>query len=185
MEHRLPSYNARRHFLAAGLSVLGCAAAGGAAAVPLQAGRRGIAFHNLHTGESADLTYWADGAYVPDALARIDHLLRDFRTGETHPIDRRLLDLLVQLNSRLESNEPFQVISGSRSPATNAMLASSSEGVARRSLHMDGLAIDIRVANRPLAALHKAALDLRGGGVGYYPASDFVHVDVGRVRNWG
>ncbi len=181
----MTGHTGRRRFLAAGLSVLGCAVAGRAAAAPIETGRRRLAFHNLHTGESADLVYWADGSYVSDALGHIDHLLRDFRTGDTHPIDRRLLDLLVQVGGRLDSREPFQVISGYRSPATNAMLASSSEGVARHSLHMDGMAIDIRVPGRSLADLHRAALGLRSGGVGYYPASDFVHVDVGRVRSWG
>jgi len=181
----MTGHSGRRRFLAAGLSAVGCAVAGRAGAAPQPVGRRSLALHNLHTDESIDLVYWADGSFVPDALARIDHVLRDFRTGETHPIDRRLLDLLVELNGRLDTREPFHVISGYRSPATNAMLASRSEGVARRSLHMDGMAIDIRVPNRSLATLHQAALDLGRGGVGYYPASDFVHVDVGRVRRWG
>ena len=181
----MTSKNGRRRFLLSSLSVLGCAVAARAGATPNRLDCRRLALYNLHTGESADLVYWADGAYVPDALGRIDHVLRDFRTGEVRGIDRRLLDLLVRLNGRLESNEPFHVISGYRSPHTNMMLASASEGVARHSLHMEGMAIDVRIPNRSLGALRAAALSLGGGGVGYYQASDFVHVDVGRVRSWG
>jgi uncharacterized protein YcbK (DUF882 family) len=121
---------------------------------------------------------------VPDALATVNHFLRDFRTSEVHVIDPSLLDLLHELAGITGSTQPFQVISGYRSPATNEMLRRHSEGVAAGSLHMKGQAIDIRVAGVPLDALHRAALDLRRGGVGYYPASDFVHVDTGRVRRW-
>ena len=127
---------------------------------------------------------WADGAYVPEALAAIDHLLRDFRNGEVHAIEPRLLDLLSVLHAKLETVAPFDVISGYRSPATNAMLHAEHAGVAAKSLHMQGMAIDIRVADRALDALHATALGLRAGGVGYYPQADFVHVDVGRVRRW-
>jgi uncharacterized protein YcbK (DUF882 family) len=101
-----------------------------------------------------------------------------------HAIDQRLLDLLVTLSGRLGTREPFEVISGYRSPATNAMLAATTGGVAAASLHMAGMAVDIRVPGRPLARVRDAARSLEGGGVGYYPASDFVHVDVGRVRAW-
>lgn len=146
--------------------------------------RRSLAFHNLHTGESLDLVYWSGGTYQPDALGQIDHVLRDFRTGDVHPIDPRLLDLLVRVNQQLDSTGPFQVISGYRSPATNAMLRRESEGVAKSSLHMQGQAIDVRVPDRALASLRRVAMDLRSGGVGYYPQSDFVHIDVGRVRYW-
>lgn len=146
--------------------------------------RRSLAFHNLHTGENLDLVYWSDGTYEPGALSQINHVLRDFRTGDVHPIDPRLLDLLVEVDQRLSSTGPFQVISGYRSPATNAMLRRESEGVAKSSLHMQGQAIDVRVPDRSLADLHRVAMNLRGGGVGYYPQSDFVHIDVGRVRYW-
>jgi uncharacterized protein YcbK (DUF882 family) len=148
-------------------------------------GPRTVAFHNLHTGESLDATYWDNGTYVPDALSAVNHVLRDFRTGDVHPIEPRLLDLLQALSSRVEARAPFQVISGYRSPATNAMLRAHSDGVAKSSLHMEGLAIDIRLPDVALDRLHGAAVALGGGGVGYYPASDFVHVDVGRVRRWG
>jgi len=139
---------------------------------------------NLHTGESLDAVYFEQGRYVPDALAEIDSVLRDHRTGEVHAIEPRLLDLLHRLSRTLESDAPYHVISGYRSPATNAMLHAASPNVAAGSLHMQGWAIDVRVPGRQLAELHRAALGLRGGGVGYYPASDFVHVDVGRVRTW-
>lgn len=147
-------------------------------------GQRSLSFYNLHTDERLRATYWADGQYIPEALREIDRVLRDFRTGDVHAMDRKLLDLLVALHARMETREPFAVISGYRSPKTNAMLADASSGVARRSLHMDGKAIDVRIPGRKLADLRKAAVALRMGGVGYYPRSDFVHVDTGRVRAW-
>ena len=149
-------------------------------------GVRRLAFDNVHTGEKLKIDYWAEGQYLHDALAQVNHVLRDFRTGEVHPIAPQLLDLLSALRARLETNEPVSVISGYRSPRTNAMLRGEHEhsGVASKSLHMLGKAIDIRIAGRSLAALHAAALVQRVGGVGYYPQSDFVHVDVGRVRAW-
>jgi len=174
----------RRQVMLLGLSALASALARPAVAVPRSDDRRRLAFHNLHTGESLDTVYWADGAYVPEALKRIDTALRDFRTGDVHPIDRRLLDLLVRLRQKLGTTEPVHVISGYRSPRTNAMLHAQSEGVASHSLHMEGMAIDLRVPGRALRDVRAAALDLGGGGVGYYAASDFVHVDVGRVRRW-
>lgn len=145
---------------------------------------RALSFLNLHTGERLATSYWARGRYVPGACRALDRLLRDHRTGEVAEISPKLFDLLYALRGRLGTDAPFEVISAYRSPRTNAMLAQASGGVARRSLHMDGLAIDIRVPGVPLAELHKAAVDLRGGGVGYYPRSNFVHVDVGRVRYW-
>lgn len=146
---------------------------------------RMLKFYNTHTGESLSTTYWADGVYIPDALRDVKKLLRDHRSGDEHHIDVRLLDLLAELRHKLDTHEPYHVISGYRSPKTNSLLARASHGVAKHSLHMVGEAIDIRVPGRDLARVHKAALSLRRGGVGYYPASDFVHVDVGRVRQWG
>ncbi len=145
---------------------------------------RSLSFDNIHTGEKLKIEYWSDGGYLPDALQTINHLLRDFRNGEVHAIEPKLLDLLSVIHARLETSAPFEVISGYRSPATNAMLHAEHSGVAAKSLHMQGMAIDIRVADRPLSVLHDLALDLRAGGVGYYPQPDFVHVDVGRVRRW-
>jgi uncharacterized protein YcbK (DUF882 family) len=114
----------------------------------------------------------------------VDWVLRDFRTGEARPIDRRILDLLWRLRSVLGTTEPYEVISGFRSATTNTMLRRAGRGVSRVSLHMRAMAIDVRLPGRPLAEVRDAALGLRLGGVGYYPASGFVHVDVGRVRRW-
>jgi uncharacterized protein YcbK (DUF882 family) len=167
----------------------GVSAALSLAVFPAEAARllpkvRRLSFENLHTGESWSDEYWANGRYEPDALAGIRHVLRDHRTGTSHDVDVRLLDLLVDLRGTLDSSQRFEVISGYRSPQTNAMLHAESSGVAAGSLHMQGAAIDIRLPGRSLAKLHEAALRLGQGGVGYYPHSDFVHVDVGRVRRW-
>lgn len=173
----------RRQFL-----VLATTAAAGLAApawaAPRLPQRRTLALGHLHTGETLDLVYWADGRYQPGALRRIAWLLRDFRTDETHPIDPILIDLMAALRARLRTRGPLLVLSAYRSPATNAMLASMSEGVATNSLHMVGSAIDIRVPGRPLGAVRQAAMAFKAGGVGYYPRSDFLHLDVGPVRHW-
>jgi uncharacterized protein YcbK (DUF882 family) len=155
-----------------------------AIALPRGPAKRALAFHHLHTGESLDLVYWADGNYLPDATHRINYLLRDFRTEQIHPIDPKLLDLLTRLRGTLRVSSPYLVIGGYRSPETNEMLHETTEGVATNSLHMVGQAIDLRVSGRPLSMVQRAALGLKAGGVGYYPHSDFVHVDVGRVRRW-
>ena len=169
--------------------VVTCAGAASALWMPRQtlaatAAPRILKFDHLHTGERLTIEYYRSGTYVPDALGSINHLLRDFRTNEVHAIDEHLLDLLHELNGATGSGQPFQVISGYRSPATNEMLRRHSEGVAAHSLHMEGQAIDIRLADVPLARLRDAALFIRRGGVGYYRASNFVHVDTGRIRNW-
>lgn len=150
----------------------------------VQAPVRRLSFDNLHTGERLTAVYWADGGYLPDASQQINWLLRDFRANEVHPIDPKLLDLLYALMAVLPAQSPYEVISGYRSPTTNRMLAAASDGVAAHSLHMQGMAIDVRVPGVVLARLRDSAKSLRGGGVGYYPRSDFVHVDVGRVRYW-
>lgn len=143
-----------------------------------------LSFYNLHTDERLKTVYWSQGDYVPEALTEINHILRDFRTGTVVPIHTDLLDLLNRLSATLDTSRPFDIISGYRSPKTNAMLRHRTEGVAKRSLHMRAMAADIRVPGRRLKDLRRAAVALRGGGVGYYPKSDFVHVDVGRVRYW-
>ena len=150
----------------------------------LLAPAQALSLYNLHTGESLETVYWCNGRYRPDALAGINHILRDHRSGEIHSIDLNLLDLLRSLSQKLETRGPFHVISGYRSHATNAMLQAQGRGVASGSLHMEGKAIDIRHPEVHLDDLRRAAIDLRAGGVGYYPASDFAHVDVGRVRYW-
>jgi uncharacterized protein YcbK (DUF882 family) len=149
---------------------------------PFQA--RSIALHNLHTGEHVNSVYWQEGSYVPETLHRVNWVLRDHRTEEVCRISPELVDLLAQLRLKLRTRDPFEVISGYRSPSTNAMLAAATDGVAQNSLHMRGKAIDIRVPDRSLVKVHRAAMALDLGGVGYYPRSDFVHVDVGRIRRW-
>jgi uncharacterized protein YcbK (DUF882 family) len=174
----------RRHFLtrllAAGV-VGSIATPSWAAALPDD---RALRFWHTHTGERLTVEYYQRGGYLSDGLAAVRHFLRDFRTGDAHDIDHGLLDLLFSLRRATDSTEPFQVISGYRSPHTNALLRRRSEGVAAGSLHMQGKAIDIRLKDVPLTALRRSALALRMGGVGFYPASDFVHVDTGRVRQW-
>jgi uncharacterized protein YcbK (DUF882 family) len=181
----------RRGFLtalAAGLPALALTDVASAAELltrpSVSAATRALSFAHTHTGEHLNVEYFTGGRYLPDALSTVNHFLRDFRTGDVHDIDSGLLDLLYNLHGLTGSSRPFQVISGYRSPKTNAMLRARSEGVAAGSLHMQGQAIDIRLADVQLPKLRDAALAARRGGVGFYPASDFVHVDTGRVRRW-
>ena len=145
---------------------------------------RALSFYNTHTGENMKAVYCSQGMYVPQALADINYILRDYRTGEIKEIDTDLLDLLFTLSQKLESTGPFDIISGYRSPETNSLLSIISKGVVKNSMHMQGMAIDIRLPGYELKTLQRAAVDLRRGGVGYYPSSDFVHVDIGRIRYW-
>ena len=145
---------------------------------------RELAFRNTHTGEEISAVYEAGGKYLPEGRGVIDHVLRDHRTGDVREIDAGLLDLLADLREALGTTAPYSVISGYRSPRTNAMLAARSHGVSPRSLHMVGLAVDVSLPGVPLTRLREAALDLGRGGVGYYPDPGFVHVDVGRARRW-
>lgn len=146
---------------------------------------RRLFLHNLHTGDTVKTVYWENGRYVDEALGEARHALRDWRNGQQHDMDPGLFDMFHELSTRLETDRPFQIISGYRSPATNARLHAKSSGVASKSLHMRGMATDFRVEGVQLAHLRKAALSLGRGGVGYYPVSNFVHVDTGRVRQWG
>lgn len=145
---------------------------------------RTLAFRHTHTGEQLSIAYAAGDEYFQAALARVSWLLRDFRNGEARPIDVLLLDQLHALVAVTGSRTPFEVISGYRSPATNEALRRRGGGVALHSLHLEGRAIDIRLADVSLADLRDAAISLRAGGVGFYPQSEFVHVDTGRVRRW-
>ena len=145
---------------------------------------RALSFYNTHTGESMKTVYWTQGAYVSQALSDINYMLRDYRTGGVKEIDTDLLDLLFALHQKLESTAPFNIISGYRSPETNSLLSIMSKGVVKNSMHIQGMAIDIRLPGYELKTLQRAAIDLRRGGVGYYPSTDFVHVDVGRIRYW-
>lgn len=146
---------------------------------------RSLAFSHTHTGERVALVYAVNDLYVPEAMTVLNHFLRDHYSGEVGQIDPQLFDLLHHLQQELGCNDPFHVISGYRCPATNQTLkATRGGGVATRSLHMDGKAIDIRLPGVPLADVREAALRLKLGGVGYYPRDQFVHVDTGRVRHW-
>jgi uncharacterized protein YcbK (DUF882 family) len=146
--------------------------------------RRSLSFFNTHTGERLSVCYFKNGAYCSDAMTRINHILRDHRTGEVQNMDSRLMDLLYTVNCRLGSGSAFHIISGYRSPKTNAQLRKRSSGVAKFSYHMLGRAIDIRVPGYQTRKLRQACMDLKIGGVGYYPRSDFVHVDTGAFRTW-
>jgi len=163
----------------------------GAGALTLHAPRvwaateaRSLAFRHTHTGESLNCTYWDSAGYRGGALSEIDQILRDHRTGDVAIMDLGMLDLLHALRVTMGSDEPFDVISGYRSPKTNEMLRDKGSGVAKKSLHMTGRAIDIRLPGRQTTELRTAAIALQGGGVGYYAKSDFIHLDVGRVRQW-
>lgn len=145
---------------------------------------RWVHLHNIHTGEKLEAVYWENGAYVPDAVHALNKVLRDYRNDEVHPMNPGLYDILDQIAKKTETKNPFQVISGYRSPETNKLLSERSGEVAKRSLHMDGKAMDIYLEDVALEHVRAAALDLGRGGVGYYPSSKFVHVDVGPVRKW-
>lgn len=185
----------RRRVLTAGGALAGVSAAGllaqparsheAPAPTPrIEASSRRIALLNLHTGERLEIDYFRDGSYVPDALSAIEVVLRDFRTGERHAIDPALMDYLVEVAHAARVDASFSVISGYRSPRTNAMLHERSPEVSQHSLHMQGRAIDVRVSGIDCAELAARALQLKRGGVGYYRASDFVHLDTGAFRTW-
>jgi uncharacterized protein YcbK (DUF882 family) len=175
----------RRRVLKAGGALAGVSAAAllAGTARSQEASKR-VALVNLHTDERLDIVYFRDGVYVPEALSAIEAVLRDFRTGERHAIDPHLLDYLLEVAHSVGVEPSFSVISGYRSPQTNAHLREQSGGVAQHSLHMEGRAIDVRVNGVDCASLAAHATDLKRGGVGYYRASDFVHLDTGAFRTW-
>ncbi len=164
--------------LAAGFS-LACPAV-----VTANTGRRVLFMHNLHTGDSLRTVYWADGMYVPEGLAGLNTLLRDHRANAVGAIDPQLFDQVFTLYRLTGSSESFNIISGYRTPGTNAMLNKKSSGVAKKSLHMKGMAIDLRLPGVATSRLRETAISMRAGGVGYYRKSDFIHMDTGRVRSW-
>ncbi len=178
----------RRTFLATGVLSLAALTLPGRALAQFQkfsATEKTISLHNIHTGERLNkAVFWANGKYVQETLADIDYLLRDYRNGEVKRIDVQLLDMLFEVRQKVGGFRSYQVISGYRSPATNELLARSSSGVAPKSLHLQGQAIDIRLPGIELPRLRNAALSLRAGGVGYYPKSQFVHIDTGVPRSW-
>ena len=143
-----------------------------------------LALQSLHTGEKIEACFWENGKYVPDACNALNRVLRDHRSGESHMMDPGLFEMLTAMAAKMERKPQFQIISGYRSPKTNAMLHARSKGVASNSQHTQGKAIDVRVEGVELANLRRAALAVGAGGVGYYPVSNFVHVDTGRVRQW-
>ena len=144
-----------------------------------------LRFFQIHTGERLDVVYRSGDSYVPNALADLDYFLRDYRNGEVHHYDPRLFDLLFQLlEAAGRPDASINVVCGYRNPLTNAYLRGHGHGVAKHSLHMQAMAIDIRLPGTSTARLRDLALALHEGGVGYYPGSDFIHVDVGRVRRW-
>lgn len=178
------------HWLAAGPVALALGAHSRPAAAvsePLRAGllaTRRLSMVSTHTGERADVSYFESGGYVPAALTRLHRVLRDHRSGEIAAIDPLLFDQLHALACIADCAPHYEIISGYRSPATNAKLRQASTGVATKSLHMEGRAIDVRLPGVPLSRLRDLAISLKAGGVGYYPKSDFVHLDTGRVRTW-
>ncbi len=176
----------RRRFL--GISVVGSAAlasSSGAIALsyPSMAARE-LHLYNVHTEETLQAIYWRDGAYLTEGLAQISYHLRDFRTGGIKPIDPTLLNILLQLGNNIDASGPINVISGYRTPATNAMLAARSEKVSPNSFHMRGQAIDIRLPGISTVGIRDVAMSMSKGGVGYYPESDFIHLDTGPIRAW-
>ncbi|MBS0578763.1 MAG: DUF882 domain-containing protein [Proteobacteria bacterium] len=173
----------RRSFLrGAGMAAVGI----GAARRTLAGGeRRELCFIHTHTGEHLTALYYDAGAYCQAALARVNELLRDFRTETVFPIDPQALDRLYALQVVTGRREPFEIISGYRSPVTNAALRRNSHGVAEHSLHMQGRAIDARLQGYPTSQLAALARAQMSGGTGFYRVSDFIHVDTGAVRIWG
>lgn len=177
--------NNRRSFLKSSVAVASALALPAMARAAIAAPHeRSLRFYNTHTGETLRTMFWAEGQFIPEALQDINHLLRDHRNDKVASIDPELILLLDRVSAQFSNHEVIHVISGYRSPETNRMLADASGGVAKHSMHIEGKAIDVRIPGRDLERLHKAALALKGGGVGYYPTSQFVHMDTGRVRHW-
>lgn len=145
---------------------------------------RRLSLYNIHTGESFESVYWIEGEYNSSALQDLNFIMRDYRTGSIHDIDSGLFDTLYLLSKRLDASGPFHLISGYRSKKTNQSLSRRSRRVARNSLHLQGMAADINLPGYSLAILKRAAIDLYAGGVGYYPRSNFIHIDTGRIRYW-
>lgn len=146
---------------------------------------RDLSLDHTHTREQINLVYAVGRNYVPSAIDDLDHFLRDHYTGDIGRMDPVLYDLMHRIRNELKARRSYEIISGYRSPRTNERLrVRGSGGVAKRSFHMDGKAIDLRIPGVPLAELRDAALSLKAGGVGYYPGSQFVHIDTGKVRSW-
>lgn len=146
---------------------------------------RRLAMYSGRTGETINMIYWVEGKYVRDALKEINHFMRDWRTDTSIKIDTRTIDIMAAAHGLMDVREPYTMLSGYRSPKTNAMLRARSRGVAKNSLHMKGQAADLRLKSRSVNQMFKAAVACNGGGVGKYSGSNFVHMDCGVVRSWG
>lgn len=146
---------------------------------------RRIQMYSGRTGERIDMIYWIEGKYVSEAVNEINHFMRDWRTDGVKTIDLRTIDIMSAAHNLLDAREPYMLLSGYRSPQTNAMLRSRSRGVAKNSLHVKGQAADVRLSSRSVSQVSRAAQACRGGGVGKYSSSNFVHMDCGVVRTWG
>lgn len=145
---------------------------------------RRIRMASGRTGERIDMIYWVDGKYISDAVKEVNYFMRDWRTDDVKKIDLRTIDIMTAAHNLLDVSEPYMLLSGYRSPKTNAMLRARSRGVAKNSLHMKGQAADLRLASRSVSQMARAAAACRGGGVGKYSGANFVHMDCGDVRTW-
>ena len=176
-------------------SLLGAFAATAVAAAPTYSNAAGflrgggdirrIRMYSGRTGERLDTVYWIEGRYIGEAIREVNLFMRDWRNGKAVEMDTRTIDIMAAAHNLLETNQPYMLLSGYRSPETNAMLRSQSSGVARNSLHMRGQAADLRLSGRSVSQIARAAAACRAGGVGRYSGSDFVHMDCGAVRTWG
>ncbi len=145
---------------------------------------RSLALYNIHTKDSFNGVFWRKGKYVSDAMKNINHIMRDYRAHDIKQIDTHLLDLLSAISIKLKPEKPFHVISGYRSPETNAKLRKRGKGAAKNSYHIQGKAVDIRLPGFRTSVLRRTAYKLIGGGVGFFPHQRFVHIDVGPIRYW-
>lgn len=146
---------------------------------------RRIRMYSGRTGERIDMIYWIDGQYIKDSVKEINYFMRDWRTDQLKNIDLRTVDIMAAAHNLMDVSEPYMLLSGYRSPQTNAMLRSRSRGVAKNSLHMKGQAADLRLSSRSVSQMARAAAACSAGGVGRYSRSNFVHMDCGVVRTWG
>jgi len=179
-----PIHKGRRRFLTTCGAIAGTMIAAPVLAHVREETERKISLFNNHTGESVSTVYWVQGSYINESLQEIDSVLRDHRNDAVHAMDINLIDTLYRMHQKVGGRGEYRVISGYRSPETNAMLRKTTKGVAKHSLHMQGRAIDIHLFDRRLSKLKDAARSLRSGGVGYYPKSSFVHIDTGASRYW-